>query len=138
MSTQHATRVTGDIVAVPDQILPTLKAAAIYLLSPVCEEVGRACDCLSDKGEDEQAAMRVELEQLLATIRALNAKGTVALAGTVIAPIVSEAIMLQTERIAEAAAATSADAFDEIERTSCLVRRLRTFEHELRTTGKVA
>jgi hypothetical protein len=136
MSTQHATRATGDTVAIPEALLPALRYGALLLAAPLCEDL--ASSIFGEEDEDHQTAVRVELEQLLATIRALGAKGTVALAGTVIAPIVSEAIMLQTERIAEAATAASADAFDEIERTSCLVRRLRTFEHELRTTGKVA
>jgi hypothetical protein len=139
MSTQHATRVTGDIVAIPDHLLPALRQAALELAAPLCEEVAEAFyGVTGDKSEDEQVAMRVKLEQLLATIRALNAKGTVALAGTLIAPIVGEAIMLQTDRIGDSAQATSAEAFDELERTAGLVRRLRIFDHDLRTTAKAA
>jgi hypothetical protein len=136
MSTAHATRAPGDIVAIPEALLPALRSGAMLLAAPLCEDL--ASSILGDEDEDHQTAVRVELEELLATIRALGAKGTVALPGTVMAPIVDQAIFEQTERVTRAAEARTVEAFDEIERTSALVRRLRIFEHELRATGKAA
>jgi hypothetical protein len=135
MSTQHATRAPGDIVAVPEHLVPALRAAA-------CERLADACRQVADRYDDEPlgltrpfAAAVNDAEHFIEVVTRLSSGR----AGIVMVPaqleeVVAHALRMQDHDAEALAEEHTAEAFDELERRGHVTRRLRILQHDLTTS----